>query len=129
MPRSTGLRASVPRADRMSYLAMGSGLTSAWYYGGSDATVHNRNIRSNPSLTMHIGDGMTAVIVEGQAHFGPPTPDVAQRLADEHNRKYSHYGMQATPEQYLQMGTWTLKAKRVLAWTNLPVNATRFLFE
>ena len=88
---------------------------SAWYYGGSDATVHNRNIRSNPSLTIHIGDGMTAVIVEGEAHFGPPTPDVAQRLADEHNRKYSHYGMQATPEQYLQMGTWTLKAKRVLA--------------
>jgi hypothetical protein len=77
---------------------------------------------------MHIGDGMTAVIVEGEAHFGPPTPEVAQRLVEEHNRKYSHHGMKATPEQYLEMGTWQLKAKRVLAWTNLPVNATRFLF-
>jgi hypothetical protein len=62
---------------------------------------------------MHIGDGMMAVIVEGEAHFGSPTPDLARTLAEEHNRKYSHYGMKATPEQYLQMGTWTLKAQRV----------------
>ena len=48
---------------------------SAWYYGGSDATVHNRNIRSNPSLTMHIGDGMTAVIEKMRPTSGhrPPT--------------------------------------------------------
>lgn len=106
----------------------GMWVDDAWYYGGSDATVHNRNLRSNPSLTMHIGDGMTAVIVEGEASFGPPSTDVAERLAEEHNRKYSHYG-KATADQYLQTGTWTLKAERVLAWTNLPVNASRFIFE
>jgi hypothetical protein len=103
-------------------------LDGTWHYGGSEATVHNRNLTLNRSLTMHIGDGMTAIIVEGKAQFGKAGPSIAQRLADEQNRKYSHYGMKATPEQYTSMEAWSLRATRVLAWTNLPVNATRFTF-
>ena len=60
--------------------------------------VHNRNLRSNPSLTMHIGDGMTVVIVEGEAHFGPVTRR-RRETAAEHNRRYWHYGMKATADQ------------------------------
>ena len=75
-------------------------LDDTWHYGGSEATVHNRNLTLNRSVTMHIGDGMTAIIVEGEAHFGKAGPSIAQGLADEQNRKYSHYGMKATPERY-----------------------------
>lgn len=105
----------------------GMWIDDAWYYGGSEATVHNQNLRSNPALTMHIGDGMTAIIVEGKALFEKQPAALAQRLADEHNRKYSHYG-HATPDQYIETETWALKAERVLAWTTLFVNATRFTF-
>ena len=103
-------------------------IDDTWYYGGSDASVHNRNLKSNPALTMHIGDGMTAIIVEGLATFETVASDVAERMASEHNRKYSHYGMKATPEQYVSKAGRGLRADRVLAWTNLPVNATRFVF-
>lgn len=99
-----------------------------WYYGGSDATVHNRNLQTNKALTMHIGEGLNAIIVEGEAAFIKPPREIAARIAEAHNRKYRHYGT-AKAETYTRKGTWSLKAKRVLAWTNLPENATRFLFE
>lgn len=103
-------------------------IEDTWYYGGSDATVHNKNLATNSALSMHIGDGMTAVIVEGRATFETPSVEIAERMAAEHNRKYSHYG-KATVDQYASRGTWALKAQRVIAWTNLPVNATRFTFD
>lgn len=103
-------------------------LDDTWYYGGSDDTVHNRNLRTNPAVTMHIGDGMKAIIVEGVAEKVVPEPDVAQRLADVNNTKYAHYGSDATAETYAG-GVWALKPRRVLAWTFLPEDATRFLFD
>ena len=99
-----------------------------WHYGGTEATVHNRNLTLNRSVTMHFGDRMTAIIVEGEARIGRAGPSIAQRLADDQNREYSHYGMKATTEQYTSMEPWSLRATRVLAWTNLPINATRFTF-
>jgi hypothetical protein len=102
-------------------------IDDTWYYGGSDATVHNRNLVTNPALSMHIGDGITAIIVEGVAKRETPGEDVAEKMAGEHNRKYSHYG-KATAQQYASTASWALKAQRVIAWTNLPVNATRFIF-
>ena len=100
----------------------------AWYYGGSDESVHNRNIQSNPELSMHIGDGMKAIIVEGNAEKSTPEREVAERMAEQHNRKYSHYGEIATPEGYMKEPTLCLKARRILAWTFLPEDATRFTF-
>lgn len=103
-------------------------LDNTWYYGGSDDTIHNRNLQHNRALTMHIGDGMKAIIVEGEAQHIKPSRDIAERLAQESNRKYSHYGLNTTAETYTSGGTWVLKARRILAWTNLPENATRFRF-
>jgi hypothetical protein len=103
-------------------------LDDTWYYGGSPETVHNRNLQHNRSLVVHIGDGMKAIIVEGEAdHVHPPTA-IAERLAELNNRKYGHYGMKATADTYTKRGTWALKPLRVLAWTSLPEDATRFTF-
>lgn len=103
-------------------------LDDTWYYGGSDSTVHNRNLQHNRALAMHIGDGMRAIIVEGDADFIHPVGEIAERLPDMNNRKYGHYGMDATAETYTKGGVWALKARRVLAWNLLFEDATRFDF-
>ena len=103
-------------------------LDESWYYGGSPETVHNRNLENNSEAVMHIGDGLTAIIVEGEARHVRLEGETAQRLADANNRKYSHYGLNVEPDIYATRGILELRTRRVLAWTNLPENATRFLF-
>jgi hypothetical protein len=103
-------------------------LDDAWYYGGSPETVHNRNLENNAEVVMHIGDGLEAIIVEGEAKHVRLELEIAQRLADMNNRKYSHYGLNTKPETYVTRGILELRPRRVLAWTNLPENASRFLF-
>ncbi len=103
-------------------------LDDTWYYGGSPETVHNRNVERNPAVVMHIGDGLRAIIVEGNAVYVYPEHATAEQLAEINNSKYAHYGMKTTADTYTERGTWALKARRILAWTNLPENATRFRF-
>ena len=102
-------------------------LDDTWYYGGSPDTVHNRNLVHNPHVVVHIGEGLEAVIVEGESHHLIASSDLATELANAQNRKYPQYG-KAEPETYRTRGVLAVRARRVLAWTNLPVNATRFLF-
>ena len=103
-------------------------LDDTWYYGGSPETVHNHNVEKNPAATMHIGDGMKAIIVEGESRFVKPPQEIAEKLAEINNVKYAHYGMNSTPETYTKGGTLALKAKRVIAWNLLFEDATRFVF-
>jgi Pyridoxamine 5'-phosphate oxidase len=103
-------------------------LDDTWYYGGSGETVHNRNVGSNPAVVMHIGDGIKATIVEGEVTKASPTRQVAQRLSDVNNVKYEHYGMNTTADTYLSGDYLALRARRVIAWTFLPEDATRFVF-
>ena len=104
-------------------------LDDTWYYGGSPKTVHSKNIEANPAITMHVGDGMKAIIVEGDAKFVKLEHPIAAKLAEMNNTKYAHYGMNSKAEDYSERGIWSLKAKRVLAWNFLPEDATRFVFE
>jgi nitroimidazol reductase NimA-like FMN-containing flavoprotein (pyridoxamine 5'-phosphate oxidase superfamily) len=103
-------------------------LDDTWYYGGSDETVHNKNVQKNPALSLHIGDGMKAIIVEGTADRQALTRATAERLANVNNTKYKHYGMNATAEQYIKEPPMCLKAERVIAWNLLFEDATRFTF-
>jgi hypothetical protein len=76
-----------------------------------------------------VGDGLAAaVIVEGNVTNETPAPDVAGRLAVANNTKYADYGMTMQPEDYVSTGVTALRARRVLAWTRYPENATRFEF-
>ena len=97
--------------------------------GGSPDTVHMRNVRATGRAVAHVGDGLAAaVIVEGNVTDETPTPDVAARLAVANNTKYADYGMTMQPEDYVSTGVTALRARRVLAWTRYPENATRFEF-
>lgn len=104
-------------------------LDDTWYYSGAAKTVHNRNIAKNPAAVMHVGDGIKAIIVEGEVATASPTREIAQRLSDTTNVKYAHYDMNTTADTYLSGDYLALKARRVLAWTFLPEDATRFLFD
>jgi hypothetical protein len=101
-------------------------LDDAWYYGGSEETVHHRSVLANPDVVMHLEDGMKAVIVEGEVRRSTPSASVAQGLAEASREKYG-YGMSAS--DYEKGGVLTLRPRRVLAWMAFPKDATRFRFD
>ncbi len=70
----------------------GTWLDDALYYGGSPETVHARNVGSEAPVTMHIGDGADAVIVEGIARVEVPSVEQAVHLAELSSVKYPQYG-------------------------------------
>ena len=119
------------RPDGRPHVAPRDGLwlDDTWYYGGSPKTVHNKNIDVNPAVAMHIGDGMKATIVEGESHFVKTSDETGQKLAEMNNVKYAHYGMNSKAADYSKRGLWALQAVRVIAWTVLFEDATRFRFD
>lgn len=100
-------------------------LDGGCYFGGDPATVHIRNLRRDRRATLHLEDGESAVIVEGIAAWTTPSRTDAQRLARASTAKY---GYSQSAAAYLA-GTWRLQPVKVLAWTTLYVDATRFRFE
>jgi nitroimidazol reductase NimA-like FMN-containing flavoprotein (pyridoxamine 5'-phosphate oxidase superfamily) len=102
----------------------GMWLDGGCYFGGDPATVHIRNLRRDGRATLHLEDGESAVIVEGLAEWLTPTKTVAQRLARAARTKY---GYSQSAAEYLE-GLWRLQPMKVLAWTQLYVDATRFSF-
>ena len=83
------------------------------------------NLRRDGRATLHLEDGASAVIVEGTAEWTTPSATVARRLAAASKAKY---GYSQSAASYLE-GVWRLQPVKVLAWTTLYVDATRFLFE
>jgi nitroimidazol reductase NimA-like FMN-containing flavoprotein (pyridoxamine 5'-phosphate oxidase superfamily) len=100
-------------------------LDDLWYFGGAPQAVHQRNLRHNRHVAVNLEDTVAAVIVEGEAEFVTPEPDLAQRLATASRAKYPAYG--ATADAYAG-GVWRLRPSVVLAWDRLHVDATRFTF-
>jgi Pyridoxamine 5'-phosphate oxidase len=97
-----------------------------WYYGGSPETVHVRTVRANPHVTMHLPDPWKVVVVQGEVRVSKPSPELAQRLADLANRKYTEYGIEFEASSYAEPGA--LHPRRVIAWSSFPKDATRFSF-
>ncbi|HEY6812252.1 MAG TPA: pyridoxamine 5'-phosphate oxidase family protein [Propionibacteriaceae bacterium] len=96
------------------------------YFSGDPATVHIRNLRHDGRATMHLDEeGDSAVIVEGTAEWMTPSRSDAQRLAAAATAKY---GYSESAASYLA-GVWRLQPLKVLAWTQLYVDATRFRFD
>jgi hypothetical protein len=114
------------RADGRPHAVPVDGLwvDGAAYVGGHPATVHERNLRRDPRVVLHLESGQSAVIVEAVAERRTPSPDEAQRLAQAADAKYG-YG--TTAEEY-RHGVWRLGPRVVLAWTTLYEDATRFTF-
>lgn len=100
-------------------------MDAAIWFGGSDAAVHQVNISTNPRVVLHIEDGSAPIIVEGVATTVVPDPAQADALAALSKKKYGY----APPVEAYAVGIWHVPARRVLAWSNFPKDATRFDFE
>ena len=119
------------RADGRPHVVPSDGiwLDDALYFGGGPESVHMRNVRANPKVAAHVGDGLeVTIVVEGTALDETPGRDVAARVADANNTKYADFGMNLTPDDYIRRGVTILCPERVLAWSRFPTDATRFTF-
>lgn len=99
-------------------------LDDVWYFGGSSDAVHQRNLRTNVEVVVHLEDVVRAVIVEGRAAWRVPGVDHAARLAGASKLKY---GYAPALEAYTS-GVWAVSPRRVLAWDSVAEDATRFVF-
>ena len=100
-------------------------LDGALYFGGDPATVHIRNLRSDPRAVVHTESGESPVIAEGTAEWYQSSPHEVGRLTEAAQAKY---GYPVSPESY-SSGTWRRSPERVLAWNVLYEDATRFTFD
>jgi hypothetical protein len=98
-----------------------------WYFGGAAEAVHQRNLRHDPRIVMHLAEPVSAIIVEGVAKWRKPGDREARGIADATNLKYAAYGYAVRPENYAP-GVWGLRPNVVLAWDRLDLDATRFTF-
>lgn len=106
-------------------------LDECFWYDGSPATIHVRNLERDPSCVLHLEDGWDVTIVEGKSlRSDPITGDLGERLAAEYARKY---GPDYTPapdswSDEIAGGMRFLRPEKVLAWSDFPNDVTRFTF-
>lgn len=107
-------------------------LDRTFYYDGSPATVHARNLEQNEGCVLHIGDGWEAVIVEGASRASEPvTGDLGARIAAELGRKYGERGYAPAADAWSGPdagGLRVLTPHKVMAWFTFPGDVTRFHF-
>jgi hypothetical protein len=107
-------------------------LESRFWYDGSPATVHARNVRSNPACTLHLESGAQAVILEGASRpADPPGLELGARLASEFGRKYADHGYSPAADAWESTdagGLAVFTPAKALAWFEFPTDVTRFTF-
>lgn len=103
----------------------GMWLDGALYFGGSPASRWVRNAAGNPSISLHLEDAESAVILEGEAAVAKPDRALAERLAEASNAKYD-FGQ--TPEDYEGARVGAFRPRVAFAWKTLYKDATRFDF-
>jgi hypothetical protein len=90
------------------------------YFDGHPATGWGRNIARDPRISVQVEVGDDAVILEGTVQdIAHTDPEVAERLAEEFNRKYlEKYGYDYTKEvkQWQDRGLFSMMPSKVLAW-------------
>jgi nitroimidazol reductase NimA-like FMN-containing flavoprotein (pyridoxamine 5'-phosphate oxidase superfamily) len=100
-------------------------IDDGWYFGGSPETVKHNNLLANAHAALHLEDARSAVIVEGKCEVKKPSQEGAVGLAAASKAKYG-YG---PPASVYLGGVWRLTPVKAVAWTDLTVDATRFLFD
>jgi len=100
------------------------------YYDGSPETRHARNIAENPHVSLHLESGDEAIILEGESHAaGKPSPELARRLSEAYQAKYTQHGYAPEPDQWDEGGLYVFTPRQCLAWTDFLKDPTKFVFE
>jgi hypothetical protein len=104
----------------------------AFWYDGSPATVHVRNLLRNPNMVLHLESGEHAVVLEGTARPSDPIePEFGRHLSEEFARKYAARGYTPEPDAWSAPdagGMVVFRPSKVLAWFDFPNDVTRFRF-
>lgn len=107
-------------------------LDGRFYYDGSPATRHARNLTTNPACTLNLESGTEVVIIEGgSARTSAPTDPLGTRLAAEFG-KYAELGYEPAADSWSAEdggGLCVLSPKRAFAWFSFPHDCTRFRFD
>jgi hypothetical protein len=100
------------------------------YFDGSPETRHARNIRRNPSVTVHLESGDEVVIVDGIMRASPrPSPELGKKLARAYAAKYAGLGYAPRPDQWDGGGLYEVIPQTALAWTKFTDDPTKFILE
>lgn len=121
--RPDGRPHSVPR--------WGVWLDGRFFYDGSPATRHTRNVEANPAVTLTLESGTEVVIVEGESHAVRAEPGgLGARLAEAFG-KYATSGYLPGPDSWAGAdggGLRVITPRRAMAWFDFPTDCTRFDF-
>jgi hypothetical protein len=99
----------------------------AIYVGGSPQTAWVADLATNSHVAVHLNGLDEVVIVEGAAEVLPSADtDLAERLAAASNAKFPEYRM--TAGVYRKGGAIRIRPRKVIAWTDISRDPTRFRF-
>ena len=107
-------------------------LDGRFYYDGSPATRHARNLTTNSACTLNLESGTEVVIIEGTS--GPTsasTDPLGTRLAAAFG-KYKTLGYEPAADSWSGAdggGLCVLTPVRAMAWFAFPTDCTRFTFD
>jgi len=90
------------------------------YFGGGPNTRWSRNLAENPNVAVHLESGDDVVILEGTVGRITSANDPRMtRIDDAYEAKYQmRHGIPV----------WSLRPKKVFAWTQFPTTMTRWVF-
>jgi nitroimidazol reductase NimA-like FMN-containing flavoprotein (pyridoxamine 5'-phosphate oxidase superfamily) len=98
------------------------------YVGGSPETRWVGELADNPHVSVHLDGVDDVVIVEGEAEVMTGMEDaLASRLAVASNDKFPEYAM--TPAVYKRQGAIAIRPRKVITWSDITKNPTRFRFD
>ena len=114
------------RADGRPHVVPIDGLwmDDACWFGGSPEAVWQENMRTERRVVLHLPDPVAAVILEGTCEIVVPDAAGVDRLEQASKNKYGY----APPPGAYASGVWCLRPAKVMAWTALPADVTRFRF-
>lgn len=96
-------------------------LEGVFWYDGSPATRHARNVRHNESCALHLESGSIVTIVEGSSRPSAPVVDsFGERLSAEFRRKYAELGYSPAPESCsdeVAGGLLVMTPAKAFAWS------------
>jgi hypothetical protein len=95
------------------------------YFGGSPQTRRNRDLITNPAVSVHLDSSEEVVILHGEAHLQKPDHTLAVQLSKDSTEKY---GYAPNPEDYQASGVHIFRPSVVFAWKQFPRDATRWQF-
>lgn len=100
------------------------------YYDGSPETRHGLNIKSNPSISVHLENGTQPVILNGTSvPSAKPSPEFGKKLSQEYKKKYTELGYAPEPNSWDGGGLFVFTPRECIAWSKFTEDPTKFIFE